>query len=298
MTQPAEISVIVPAYNAAGHIEKALDSVLAQTLIPHEIIVVDDGSSDDTSRILDSYGKRIRSIHQSNTGQSSARNVGIQVAKGEWIAFLDTDDYWLPTKLERQAAMLADKPSIGFCSTSTRAESPEGEMLDLWCCPRIRDDILHTIFVNNAAVAGSCSAVVARRKLLLQAGLFDENLHGLEDTDLWIRLAAITAYDCVNEPLAVIVKRPNSVSRNFETMSQGAMTVMRKNRHLLDSKRQGGFWQAAYANVLADYAKWEYRTGHRGQAIMHLLEGLARSPFRRGRMILGLLLAMLSGQKI
>ena len=292
------VSVVIPAYNAAWCIEKALASVLEQSYSPLEIIVVNDGSSDATPARVKDFGERVRLIEQPNGGLSNARNTGIRQARGEWVAFLDADDYWLPGKLQRQMELLAAQPELGFCSTCTRVETPEGKELNFWHCPEGRESALRTIFARNAAVAGSGSAVVARRDLLLASGGFDEQLHSLEDIDMWLRLAAVTGYGCVEEPLTVILKRPDSMSRNLDVMRDSALKVMHKNRALLDRSLRGGYWRAAYATVLADYAKWEYRVGRKGPAMLHLLEGLVRAPLQRGRLILGLLVAMTLGQKI
>jgi glycosyltransferase involved in cell wall biosynthesis len=296
--QEIRVSVVIPAHNAAWCIERAVDSVLAQTTPPFELIVVNDGSTDGTKRVVEDYGDHLVLLNKPNGGPSSARNAGILQSQGEWIAFLDADDHWLPEKLERQVARIAAYPSFGFCSTRTLVEGPEGEALGCWQCPTVRTSALHSIFETTAAVAGSGSGVLARRDLLVEAGLFDETLQGLEDTDMWMRLAAISGYVCIDEPLTVISKRRDSRSGNLDGMRTSALMVMKKNRHLLEKPFRGGFWQAAYATVLADYAKWEYRSGRRLSAVAHLTEGLLRAPVRRGRLLLGLLLAMILGQRI
>jgi hypothetical protein len=160
------------------------------------------------------------------------------------------------------------------------------------------DTLLDTLFLRNGAIPGSGSGVMVRRHLFDQTGLFDESLSSLEDIDMWMRLAAITRYTCIDEPLTIIVKHPASMSRNLDAMRAAALTVMRKNRKLLSPPSRGSLWRAGYANVLADYAKWEYRAGRRMSAIAHLLSGLGHSPIRRGRMIFGLLLAMALGRPI
>jgi len=297
-SQSDGISVVIPVYNGAWCIEKALTSVLKQSQQPLEIIAVDDGSTDDTARILSDYNNSITLLRKPNGGLSSARNAGINAAHGAWVAFLDADDYWLPSKLEEQKRLIDSNPAIGFCSTATRVEDMKGKALNVWECPVIERSTLHTIFTRNAAVAGSGSSVMARRDLLLQVGLFDEELRSLEDIDLWLRLAAVTEYDCIAIPLTVIRKSDNSMSQNLDIMRESALKVMKKNRPLLDRRSRGGFWQAAYATVLADYAKWEYRVGRKAAAIRHLLEGIARSPFRRGRLLLSLLLAILTGHRL
>jgi glycosyltransferase involved in cell wall biosynthesis len=294
-----QVTVVIPAYNAAAYIRKAVDSVLAQSYADREIVVVDDGSTDATPTILAAYGEQIRVVRQPNGGLSSARNHGIRLANGAYIAFLDADDYWLPSKLERQIALLQDRPEVGFCSTATRVENPEGKELSQWNCPPLQAvSTLRTMFSRLSAIAGSASSVVVRRACQQQAGYFDESLRSLEDIDMWMRFAAIAEYACIDEPLTVILRRADSISRNLDAMRAGALQVLRKNRALLDARSQGSFWQAAYASVLCDYAKWEYRMGRRWQAIRHLLEALSRAPLQRGRMSAALLFAMLTRRAI
>ena len=260
--------------------------------------MVNDGSTDNTAEVLDSYRNRIRIIYQKNQGLSSARNAGIHHANGRYIAFLDADDYWLPQKLERQVQLMKDRPEIGFCSTEARVETLYGEYLSRWQCPEIITSTLHTIFSYNAAIPGSGSGVMVRRNVLLNMDHFDEKLESLEDIDMWLRLSAITEYVCIPEALTVIVRRDDSMSRNLDIMRRSSFEVMKKNRHLLDKIHRGRFWQACYAGVLADIAKWEYRSGQKQKAILHLLEGLLRSGEQRARLLIGLLLAMLKGETL
>ena len=295
-TEPL-VSVVIPAYNAAAFVRVAVDSVLAQTWPAREIIVVNDGSTDDTATVLAEYGEAIRVVSQPNGGLPTARNSGILAARGELVAFLDADDRWLPDKLTLQVELMQSRPEVGFCSTVTRVESPDGAHTGTWGCPRIQGNLLRTLFLHNGAIPGSGSGVLARKHLLEQIGLFDPQLRSLEDIDMWMRLAAVTTYACIDAPLTVIVKHPQSMSRNLEVMRNAAITVMRKNRHLL-SAADRDCWQTGYASLLADSAKWEYRAGQRLRAIGHLLEGLARAPRARGRMIAGLLRAMTRGQPL
>lgn len=290
------VSVVIPAYNAAWCIQRAVDSVLDQTYRPIEIIVVNDGSTDNTVQVLHRFNEAIRIVDKPNGGLSSARNAGIRAARGEYIAFLDADDWWLPEKLARQVALLKSEPSIGFCSTVTRAVDETGSLIREWRCPPIQRSALHTIFSRNATVAGSGSSVVVRSEVLRQADFFDETLRSLEDIDMWMRLASISGYRCLDEPLTVILKRRESMSGNLSVMREAALLVMRKNRHLLDPKSRGRFWNACYATVLADYAKWECREGYRGRAALHLCEGLLRAPLARGRLLAGLLLGVCRGK--
>ena len=108
------VSVVIPTYNRAGCLPRAIDSVLAQTFDDYEIIVIDDGSSDNTSEVLAAYGDRVCVVKQVNQGVSAARNHGIRVARGEFVAFLDSDDEWLPRKLEAQVQYLNSHSDVGF----------------------------------------------------------------------------------------------------------------------------------------------------------------------------------------
>ncbi len=292
------VSVVIPAFNAAWCICRAVDSVLAQTWRDYELLVVDDGSTDDTAARLASYAGALRLISKANGGLSSARNAGIAQAKGEYIAFLDADDWWMPEKLERQVALLDSRPEIVFCSTTTVVQTPEGRRLVDWGCRNKTESTLACIFSANAHVAGSGSSVMARRDALRLAGEFDVTLRSLEDIDMWMRLAALGDYACIDEPLSVILKSVDSMSGNLDVMRAAAIRVMHKNRHLLPPEQRGGFWRAAFAGVLADYAKWEYRRGRTFQAIWHLLQSLALAPLARGRMLAGLLLAVLTRQSL
>lgn len=299
MTEPAPtVSVVIPAYNVAWCVRKAVDSVLAQDWRDFEVVVVNDGSTDDTAAVLATYGHAIRVVDQPNGGMSNARNAGIRAARGEFIAFLDADDWWLPAKLGRQVALMRERPQLGFCSCAARVEGPDGDLLNLWRCPQRQGPLLPYLFQGGTSVPGSCSAVLAKRDLVIAAGAFDETLRGAEDPDLWIRLAAITDYACIDEPLAGILRRPGSVSRNLEAMRESTLRMMRKNRHLLPRELQGGYWRACVAGICGDYAKWRYREGRRIAALREVLQMLALSPIGQGRLALGLLRDMALGRPL
>lgn len=292
------VSVVIPAYNAAWCIRRAIDSVLGQTEQSFELIVVDDGSLDGTAEILATYGDALRVVAKQNGGLSSARNAGIGAAMGELVAFLDADDWWQPDKLARQVELMARQPDLVFCSTQTAVQTPEGESLPTWRCACNEGPTLAAIFHTNAYVAGSGSAVMARRWALEKLGGFDETLRSLEDIDMWMRLAAIGEYACVDAPLTTIVKRADSMSGNLDVMRASAIAVMKKNRKLLPPSLRRGFWRAAYAGMLADYAKWEHRRGRSWRSAAHLVQGLLLAPRQRGRLLGGLLLAVLTGQAL
>lgn len=197
------ISAILPAYNAGRFIRDALESVLAQTRRPDEIVVVDDGSTDDTAQVVArymSYG--VRYIHQSNRGPGAARNRGIRETTGELIAFLDADDLWLPTKTERQAAYLAAHPEVALvsCDRWTWKIEKGRRHLERFG-PRNGADARREVMVRN--IIGNPSQIMVRRDAVLSAGCFDTTMRWAEEWDLWTRIAANAGIDVIHEPLCV-----------------------------------------------------------------------------------------------
>ena len=164
------VSVVMPAYNVAWCIGRAVDSVLAQDYRARELIVVNDGSTDATRAALEAYRGEITLIDQENRGMSAARNVAIGNARGAYVAFLDADDRWLPQKLSRQVELMESRPEIGFCSTAARVEDGDGRLLNLWSCRHGSIEMLATLFAENAAIAGGCSAVMVRKHLVERVG--------------------------------------------------------------------------------------------------------------------------------
>lgn len=196
------VSVILPTCNRAWIVAEAIDSVLAQEYAPFELIVVDDGSTDDTVKLLAGYGDRIRVISQENRGVSAARNRGIQAAKGNLLAFIDSDDCWLPGKLARQVAYMNAHPEMAICQTE-----------EYWIRNgrRVNPGLRHQkqagdIFVASLALCLiSPSAVMLRRDLIDAVGDFDETLPACEDYDLWLRVTCQYPVGLIDTPL--IVKR-------------------------------------------------------------------------------------------
>jgi GT2 family glycosyltransferase len=184
------VSVVIPAYKAAGCIAVTLDSVLAQTFSDYEIVVVNDGSPDTEAleQVLQQYLPRIRYFKQENRGPSSSRNRGIVEAQGEYVAFLDADDFWLPEHLASQIAILRGTPSLGLVYSDSLV------VRDGKCIRKTFDREPQEKPVTFEALLGerctvSTSTTVASRKELLAAGLFDEGMTRCEDFDLWLRMA-------------------------------------------------------------------------------------------------------------
>ena len=197
MSQTAiKISVIIPAYNSGEYLRRSVSSVLAQTRPEDEIIVVDDGSSDDTDEVAKDFGEKIRYIHQDNAGPGVARNTGIQAATGNWIAFLDADDEWLPGHLQAQSELLARHPDLAWSTgnylTCLCDEDRRGPKVSPAKAKALLNgkDFFDDYFVAlRAGVWGCTNTMIIQREVLLAAGLFRPGWQIAEDLDLWWRIA-------------------------------------------------------------------------------------------------------------
>ncbi|MGD2186584.1 MAG: glycosyltransferase, partial [Desulfobacterales bacterium] len=196
------VSVIIPTYNRGWIVKEAIDSVLAQDFYDYELIVVDDGSDDNTSTILKSYGKKITVLHQPNQGVSAARNHGIAAASGRLIAFLDSDDLWLPRKLLTQVKFFNDHPDAVINQTQERWVR-NGVRVN----PKKRHHKFSgMIFERSLALClVSPSAVMIKKSLFRTVGIFDESLPACEDYDLWLRISCRYPVHLIETPL--IIKR-------------------------------------------------------------------------------------------
>jgi glycosyltransferase involved in cell wall biosynthesis len=183
-------------------LREALDSVLAQDFRGFELIVVDDGSTDDTPQMLGAYGESIRLLRQENRGVSAARNAGVAAAQGDLIAFLDSDDIWLPGKLARQVEFFRRHPEALICQTEERWVK-NGRRVNPGRRHRKRGGMIFEPSLELCLV--SPSAVMLRRELLSRVGLFDERLPACEDYDLWLRVSCRFPIELIETPL--IIKR-------------------------------------------------------------------------------------------
>jgi len=205
------VTVIIPTYNRAGCLREAVDSVLAQNFRDFELIVVDDGSTDDTPRLLQEYGEAIRVFRQENRGVSAARNAGIAVSRGALIAFLDSDDLWLQVKLARQVEFFKAHADALICQTE-EIWVRNGRRVNPGKRHRKRGGMIFEPSLDLCLV--SPSAVMVRRELFQCVGFFDEGLPACEDYDLWLRVSSRYAVHLIDIPL--IVKRgghPDQLSR-------------------------------------------------------------------------------------
>ena len=192
------VSVIIPTYNRKNLLKRALHSASSQTFVPHEIIVVDDGSSDGTKDWVLERFPYVRYIYQDNSGVSSARNAGIKEAKGSWIAFLDSDDEWMSNKLEQQKGVINSFQEAWLCHTN-----------EIWIRNGVRVNQMKkhqkyggNVFENCLDICRiSPSSVLIKKEVFEMVGLFDESLKVCEDYDLWLRITSVLPVIFLDEPL-------------------------------------------------------------------------------------------------
>tara|TARA_Y100000296_G_scaffold6929_1_gene8308 strand:- start:253 stop:1077 length:825 start_codon:yes stop_codon:yes gene_type:complete len=192
-----KISVIIPTFNRAKLLERAIKSVLLQTYAPSEVIVIDDGSDDDTKEVVSKFDT-VTYLYQDNNGVSAARNKAVHYAKGDWVSFLDSDDEWLPHKLQKQVELLNQLPNLNIV---------HGE--EIWIRNGVRVNQMKKhkksggdIFIPSLKLCLiSPSAVMIKRDFLISEGLFKEDFTVCEDYDLWLRLTSRFPVGFVEEPI-------------------------------------------------------------------------------------------------
>ena len=217
---------MIPAYNAAPYVQQAVDSVLRQTYPDVEVLVVDDGSTDDTAARLATYGERIRVVRQANAGVARARNAGTASARGRYVAFLDADDIWQPEKIHEQLDALARAPGHRACYSAFSSVSSDLMPRPVSRTPRQGVLLEDLLFLGN--VVGTPSTVVCERDLLLEVGGFDPALSTGADWDLWLRLALRTGFEYIDEPLVTYRIHAANMSRDVAALERDSVRLLEK----------------------------------------------------------------------
>lgn len=226
-----KVSVVIPSYNSARYLTAAIDSVLAQTYENFEILVVDDGSTDETKDVLKRYENSIRYLYKPNGGVSSARNHGIENAKGEYLAFLDADDAWLPEKLEKQIIEL-EKNAGRACYAAFTACDEKLNPLRVVQNQRSENALRDLLVRGN--VIGTPSAVIIEKKLLKEIGGFDLGLSQCADWEMWVRVAAHAEFFGVEESLVLYREHESNMSRNARLLEKDSLLVLEKGFAAID----------------------------------------------------------------
>ena len=239
------ISVVIPAYNAGPFVARAIESALRQTHPAEEIIVVDDGCTDDTADVVRSFGEKVILIQQQNAGASVARNTGINAAKGNWIAFLDADDEWVPEKLEQQIKHLQKHPDLAwtmsnyyvcFCdSEHSKTVYDQGQSEALLA---ERDYYGDYFDAYKAGVCGNTNTMLICKDVILEAGLFRPGQPRMNDEDMWFRIAyCYPKVGYLATPLAVYHRGvPGSI---VKTHNHPEIVIELIKRHLKLADEQG-----------------------------------------------------------
>lgn len=277
---PTGISAIIPTYNYARFLPDAIESVLAQDYPDLEVIVVDDGSTDNTRDVCARYGERIRYVYQTNQGLSAARNTGLREARFDLVAFLDSDDLWRSDKLSRQMQVFAALPlEFGLIATGRQNVSVSGE-------PQVggKREPRHTgeITVRDLLIRSRftpCS-IVARRSCFSTCGGFDLALRSSEDRDMWLRIARRYRLYWLEEPLTIIRSHGGSMSRHADRMKANTGRVLRSAwEQAYVPKRCIFFWARVFSFHRFQCAWMYFEEGRIAKALASLTESVVWWPF-------------------
>jgi glycosyltransferase involved in cell wall biosynthesis len=247
----------------------------------HEIVVVNDGSTDDTSEVLKSYGSRIRLYEQANAGPARARNRGIQECRGELIAFLDADDVWLPQKIERQIEVLRDLPESRVVSTDLAPIDRAGVRLVTETRSRADESRKCVVTLRDLLEFASVvpSSVMVPKDYFNRLGLFDESLVGTEDMEMWWRIASLAPIVKTTERLTLYRVHTGSISHNADGMLSNHIRLLDKAFSSLAPLRQHPHWRRiAEARMYREVAFMRFSGGDRTGALRDLLRSGCRWP--------------------
>ena len=230
LNEEPTVSVVIPTYNREHLIGKSIQSVLDQTYKDFEIIVVDDGSSDNTKEVIKSFADaRIRYVrHQQNKGGNAARNTGIELSRGEYIAFQDSDDEWLPEKLEKQmkvfGSALAD---VGVVYTRYWKIENDEKIDTQFSWVKQKEGNIHKELLKGNFV--TTSSMVVRKECFEKAGVFDERLPRAQEWELVIRFSKYYNFECIDEPLLISYCTPDSISANDKALIDALLIIIQKH---------------------------------------------------------------------
>jgi glycosyltransferase involved in cell wall biosynthesis len=274
------VSAVIPTYNRASYLPQAIDSVLRQTHRVREIIVVDDGSTDDTRQVAASYGDLVRYVWRENGGEAAARNTGVQAATQEWVAFLDSDDMWLPQKIEAQAEALRAYPDAGLCYCEDGQPDPAGRFEgNAHILPPRPRETMYRLLLERSMVG--ISTIVVRRSLLLQTEPFDTALHWGVDWELIARLARLTDFVEVDQTLVYYRIHAGSISNNIDLRVKHGVDALRKIYADPDAARFRRQLPRKVSEIIADAGTDLYYAGDHVEARRMLVRAIAACPGNR-----------------
>jgi glycosyltransferase involved in cell wall biosynthesis len=236
-TKKPLVDIVIPAFNAEHYINQTLESIALQGNLVHSIIVVNDGSTDQTAQIVEAFTKKhprlsIKLINQNNAGLANARNKGIQHTTAAYIALLDADDIWLNGKLEQQLEVFnaSSEPSLGVVYTGYELIDENSLLIsnDVGIIkPQARGDVRSKLLTGNF-ISGSGSSVLIKAEVFKEVGLFDESLRASEDWDMWLRIAQQFYFDFVDLPLVQIRVHQSNMQKDFSRMLASELAMLNK----------------------------------------------------------------------
>ena len=273
-----DVSVVIPSYNQGRFIAESVESALSQTLPPSEVIVVEDGSTDETSRVLSGFGSRVRTIHHSeNRGLAATRNTGIAAASGDVVAFLDADDVWLPRKLELQVARLSADPGLGLVCCAVEEVDATGRQLSVrrggaegWIAPDLAR-------YDGTLVYAAGSTAFVPRHVFDRVGTFDTALTTSQDWDLCFRIAVSYRVGFVPEVLVRYRIHGGGMHHSVELMERNMLLAFDK-AFATDDPRIRAVRRLGYANLHTVLASYYAAAGHPWRCAIHAARAGWRSP--------------------
>ena len=275
------VSIVITSYNAEPFIGETLDSIMAQTYRDHEIIVVDGGSTDNTVEVVSHYPPPVRLIAGQRLNKAAGRNVGILAASGEYIAFVDADDLWLPDKLQAQINLFGEHPELNWVySDCYMFDGQTGANICTWSSRSHlhAGDILELLFQNNFIASPT---PVFRRDVFDTVGFFDDNLqrHQVEDADMWLRAAAKYPIGLVPRPLARYRRHPNSLTmREDPQMALQGIIFMLELAVKREPARLGPLRGRVFSNRCVGLGKGYAGMGETSAARSMFIEAIRYSP--------------------
>lgn len=254
-----KFSIVIPVYNRARYLKEALESVFAQSFKDYEVIVINDGSTDDSEAVVKSFGPAVRYEAQPNQGRSAARNAGIRLAKGEWIAFLDSDDKWLPDKLERQARYIAENADVAMVHGHVDVIGKDGNELpklnqylrDLWTKSNRRPNSYEEWTLECRCLL---STVAIRTDCFKKVGLFDVKFAANEDLDLFLRMAASYKIGFLHGS-SLAYYRVHEENSGNENLSVGHIQVAEKHLEYLENPKFPANHKPAIRNLYLELSR-------------------------------------------
>ena len=273
-----KVSVVIATYNRSRFLCQTIESALSQTYKDYEIIIVDDGSTDDTKEALKFFDGKIRYFYQENQGISAAKNRGVNESVGEFIAFVDDDDIWLPEKLDEQMQFIERHPQLAFVCSEVITIDEHGNFLAHWRKPKDQkiSDNFENLYDGNFI---HVPTVLLRKKCFIEIGGFDEKLMTTEDYDLWLRLAKRHPFRYMDKPLAKYRIHKNQTTKNVKKLELRVRNNIKAlNRREIASDL--GFFKKRVrkAKVYYQYAKIYFKSENFLKASLTYFKSLATYP--------------------